>query len=137
MKTQTGIWIDSERAIIVSFQKDQHEIKEIKSDVESKTHYDHEGDKGSFMGKGTHHINKEKTFDERRDHEYKHFIDAVLDEVKNADELFVFGPSETKIKFEKQLEQEKIFAGKLKGVEPADHMTTPQIVAKVKDFYKL
>ena len=53
------------------------------------------------------------------------------------DELYIFGPAETKTKLEKKIQEEKsTMAGKLKSVETADNnMTSNQIVAKVKKFY--
>jgi hypothetical protein len=47
MKKQTGIWIDSSKAIIVTLEKDKEEITEIQSDLENRVYHDKEGDKGS------------------------------------------------------------------------------------------
>jgi hypothetical protein len=135
MKKQTGIWIDTERAIIVSLKEGKEEIKEIQSEVENRIYHEKEGDKGSFMGKGIHHVNSERTFEERKDHQFHSYLEEVVENVKNTDELFVFGPSEAKIRLRKYLENEKSMAGKLKAVEPADKMTNHQIVAKVKEYY--
>ena len=55
--------------------------------------------------------------------------------VKGADELFVFGPAEAKIRLEQKIHDEKLFTHKLKAVETADKMTVNEIVAKVKKFY--
>lgn len=62
MKKQTGIWIDSSKALIVKISGGKENIIEIKSDIENRIYQEKEGDKGSFMG--SRHINNEKKFEE-------------------------------------------------------------------------
>jgi len=134
MKKQTGIWIDTSKAIIVTFTDGKEHITEIESDIENRIYHDKESDKGNFMG--SYHINSERTFDERKEHQYDHFLNDVLSHIKESDELYVFGPSETKIKLKQKIDDGKTIAdNKLKSVETADSMTLNQVVAKVKKFY--
>lgn len=134
MKRQTGIWIDTSKAIIVTLEGGKDEkISEIDSDVENRVYHDKEGDKGTFSG--VHHGNSESKFENRKKEQIDFFIKEVLSHVKGADELFVFGPAETKIRLEQKIQDEKLFANKLKAVETADKMTLNEIVAKVKKFY--
>ena len=136
MKKQTGIWIDTSKAIIVTFTDGKEHITEIESDIENRIYHDKESDKGTFMG--SHHINSERTFDDRKKHQYDHFLKHVLSHIKESDELYVFGPSETKIKLKQKIDDGKTIAdNKLKSVETADSMTLNQVVAKVKKFYNL
>ncbi|TDE55296.1 hypothetical protein [Flavobacterium sp. GT3P67] len=134
MKRQTGIWIDTSKAIIVTLEGNKDEkISEIDSDVENRVYHDKEGDKGTFSG--VHHGNNETKFENRKKEQMDFFIKEVLAYVKGADELFVFGPAEAKIRLEQKIQDEKLFANKLKAVETADKMTVNEIVAKVKKFY--
>ena len=134
MKRQTGIWIDTSKAIIVTLEGGKDEkISEIDSDVENNVYHDKEGNKGTFSG--GHHGNSESKFENRKKEQLDFFIKEVLSYVKGADELFVFGPAETKIRLEQKIQDEKLFANKLKAVETADKMTLNEIVAKVKKFY--
>ncbi|TDE31395.1 hypothetical protein E0I61_01470 [Flavobacterium ranwuense] len=134
MKRQTGIWIDTSKAIIVTLEGNKDEkISEIDSDVENRVYHDKEGDKGTFSG--VHHGNNETKFENRKKEQMDFFIKEVLAYVKGADELFVFGPAEAKIRLEQKIQDEKLFANKLKAVETADKMTLNEIVAKVKKFY--
>lgn len=48
--------------------------------------------------------------------------------------LVTVGPGEAKGEFEKRLAHAH-YKGRVVGVEPADRMTEPQIVAKVRDHY--
>lgn len=134
MKKQTGIWIDSTKAIIVTLDGGKESITEILSGMEDNVYHDKEGDKGSFFG--SQHINSDKTFEERKKHQMNTFLKDVLTTVNASDELYLFGPAETKIKLEKKIHEDKSTnTGKLKSVETSDNMTPNQIVAKVKQFY--
>lgn len=134
MKRQTGIWIDTSKAIIVTLEGGKEEkISEIDSAVENRIYHDKEGNKGNFSG--GHHGSSENKFENRRKEQVDFFIKEVLSYVKGADELFVFGPAETKIRLEQKINDEKLFANKLRAVETADKMTLNEIVAKVKKFY--
>jgi hypothetical protein len=136
MKQQTGIWIDSSKAIVVSFTDGNESINEIKSDIENAVYHDHEGDKGTFMG--THHIGSERQFEERRKHQINDFLKEVVSHTKDSSELYIFGPADTKRLLKKKLEQDDVKReAKLIAMETADSMTTNQVVAKVKEFYCL
>jgi hypothetical protein len=134
MKRQTGIWIDSSKAIIVALDGDTEKITEIDSEVENSVYHNKEGDKGTFSG--AHHGNSDKKFEERKKQELDYFIKSVLSYVKKSDELIVFGPAQTKIKLEHKLLTDHLLEpGKLKAVETADKMTLNQIVEKVRRYY--
>lgn len=134
MKKQAGIWIDSTKAIIVTLNGGKETVTEIQSDLENRVYHDKEGDKGSFLGH--HHIDSQKSFDERKKHQTNSYLKDVISNVHEADELYIFGPAETKTKLQQKINAEKsAISSKLKSVETADNMTSNQIVAKVKKFY--
>lgn len=134
MKRQTGIWIDTSKAIIVALDGDTEKITEIDSDVENSVYHNKEGNKGTFSE--GHHGNSDKKFDDRKKQELDFFLKSVLSYVKKSDELFVFGPAETKTELEKKISTENLIEpGKLKSVETADKMTINEIVSKVRRFY--
>ncbi|MGO4819923.1 MULTISPECIES: hypothetical protein [unclassified Flavobacterium] len=134
MKKQTGIWIDSKKAIIVTLNDGKESITEIQSDLENRVYHDKEGDKGSFLG--NQHIDSQKTFDERKKNQTNSYLKDIISNVHESDELYIFGPAETKTKLQHKINAEKsAFSSKLKSVEAADSMTSNQIVAKVKKFY--
>ncbi len=136
MKKQTGIWIDGSKAVIITFSKGSEFIIEIKSDIENRIYHNSEGDKGTFMG--NRHINSEKRFSERRKQQTEQFLKSVVEEIEGTDELYIFGPAEMKTKLKKEIEGGDItLHNKLKAVETASNMTTNQMVAKVKKYYKL
>ena len=134
MKKQTGIWIDGTKAVLVTLNNGNESIREVDSDVEHRSAPDEEGDKGTFMGSS--HLSQERKFDERKKQQLDWFIQEVIDMVKHDDELYVFGPAETKIRLKQRIDEEHGMAKKLKACETSDSMTQNQMVAKVKEFFK-
>ena len=135
MKTQTGIWIDSSKAIIVTLNGGKEKITEIDSEIENSVYHNKEGNKGTFSG--AHQSDSETKFKNRKNEQTDYFIEAVLSNVKKADELYVFGPAETKTKLEQKIQHQNIINPSiLRAVETSDKMTLNEIVAQVKDFYK-
>jgi hypothetical protein len=135
MKKKTGIWIDHKKAIIVSLNGEKENIIEIESNIENAVYHDKEGNKGTFSG--SHHGNSETKFDERKKNQLNDFLKEVIAKIKETDELYVFGPAETKTKLEQKIYSEKSFdISKLKSVATADsNMSVNQIIAMVKKFY--
>lgn len=134
MKTQTGIWIDSSKAIIVTLNGGKEKITEIDSEIENNVYHNKEGNKGTFSG--THQSDSETKFENRKNEQTDYFIEAVLSNVKKADELYVFGPSGTKTKLEQKIQNQNIINPSiLRAVETSDKMTLNEIVAQVKYFY--
>jgi len=135
MEKFVGIWIDTKKAIIVTLEgKKEEKIKEIESDVENRIYHNKEGDKGTFSG--NRHSDNESKFDNRINEQMDHYLEAVMNNVKGSDYLYIFGPAEAKIKLEQRIRDIKaVDKINLKAVETADSMTLNQIVAQVKDFY--
>ncbi|WGK95038.1 MULTISPECIES: hypothetical protein [Flavobacterium] len=134
MKRQTGIWIDSSKAIIVSLNGKKESITEIDSTIENKSYPNREGNKGTFSG--SHHSASETQLNNRKKEQTNYFMDSIIDYIKRSDELYVFGPASAKTELKKRIQTEKIIApDKLKGVDTSDKLTINQIVAKVRNFY--
>jgi hypothetical protein len=134
-KKQTGVWIDSSQAIIITLFDGKENITEIKSGIENKVYHDDEGHKGTFSG-SRHGFNEQK-FNERSKNQLNSFLNNVLSQVKESDELFIFGPAETKTKLQDIIYHQKLIdIHKLKSVQTASKMSPNQILANVKNFYK-
>lgn len=133
MKKQTGIWIDRSKAIIVTLSNETETVTEIGANIENRIYHENEGDKGSFMG--SRHINNEKKFEERTAHQIDAFLKEVLQKIQDADELYVLGPADIKLKLQHKIKNNNLLASKLKAVEAADSMTNNQVIAKIKGFF--
>lgn len=135
MKTLTGIWIDTSKAIIVTLIDGKEYTLEITSEIENSVHHNSEGNIGSFMGNT--HVNNEKKFDEKIKNQTNDFLKNVINKIKDEDAFYVFGPAEMKTKLKNMIKNNNEIASKLKAVETADSMTLNQVIAKVKAFYNI
>ena len=62
-------------------------------------------------------------------------VEDLLSEIKDMDELVLFGPANMKKELEKDILNDTTLTSKLKAVVSADRMTENQMVAWVKKFY--
>jgi hypothetical protein len=77
----------------------------------------------------------EKKYEERHSHDLDRYYDAVSRQLTEADELFIFGPGDAKLELKERLRRSKAHSERSIGIETADKLTDPQIVAKVKEHF--
>ena len=134
MIKQTGIWLDKEKAIIISLFEKKHTIKHIDSKIEGRERFEGEGKEyGRFGGQFLSMENKKKNRLKKQSAEY---LKRIIQEIKNSDEVVLFGPAEMKTDLEKMIIKDHNLKDKLVAVKTADSMTENQLVAWVKKFYK-
>lgn len=134
MKKQTGIWIDTKQAVIVSLEETNHPVKIIYSSIEGRERIPGEGK--WFTRFGNRFMNFEKKKEQRRSNEIREYLKNVANEIKDVDELVLFGPAAMKTELDKYIRNNAVPAPSIKGVEAADSMTENQIIAYVKKFYQ-
>jgi stalled ribosome rescue protein Dom34 len=135
MKKYVGIWIDFEKAYVVSIEKSKKIITRIDSEVEGRVLL--AGGSRSVTPYGPQDVASERKVEERRKHHLRKYYQRVIRAIDDADKILIFGPGEAKIQFEKEIIKSKKLKAKIAAVERADKMTEPQIAAKVRDFFNL
>lgn len=133
MKNQVGIWLDSANATIITLKGKNQDVKHIESNIENRIHHSKESNQGTRLG--IHHVNDEKKFEERIKHQLQHYFDEIIDHIKNADDIYIIGPAQTKIKLGKTISGIKNLADIPLNIETVDSITENQIIAKVKDYF--
>jgi hypothetical protein len=133
MDTKAGLWIDRKKAVIVFIKNDETEKKIIKSGMDTQLgRYDGVKSTASFD-------DKQRTEDDIRERilseSLKIYFDKVIAEICDAGTVYIFGPGETKTGLLHRLLNNKV-RGTVDPVETAGRMTDPQIIAKVKEYYK-
>ena len=130
---KTGIWLDKERAHIISLNDGQVKFNTVLSGVEDfRIH----GGSGTRFKGGPQDVVHDSKYLEREKHQVKKYFKTLISELKDAETIVVFGPAETGEKFFKELfVNKKDISAKVKSVEKADSMTRNQLIAWVKDFY--
>ncbi len=121
MQTTVGLWIDHKKAVIVFVKGKEEEIKLVSSNIEKQ-----------------HRQSGVSTPDDIRHRELTEHLNIYYDEVvsciREAESILIFGPGEAKGELKKRLEKDNL-GGHIVGIEPADQMTDPQIVAKVREQF--
>lgn len=131
---KVGIWLDKEKAHVVILENNNEKLVTIESNVE--TFHVHGGFGGRFKG-GPQDVVQDSKYSEREKHQLKAYFKEVIDVIKTADNVAIFGPAEVFLKFHKELENNyKGLNEKVKGVNRVDSMTINQVIALVRDFYK-
>ena len=133
MGHNVGIWIDHEKAVIVSASKDGVTHTTLESNVGTHTHY--ADDVLHSTPDGPHEGGGEKKAEARYDEHVHRYYDEVIKQVGHPEALLIFGPGEAKLQLKERLDRSKELAQRIVGVETTDKLTDPQIVAKVKEHY--
>lgn len=134
MERQIGIWLNSTKAIMVNLNDGKESIKTIDSDIESRTRYPGEGKNYSRLG--SMQVNPSKRLTNRKKHQMHHYFNEIIQNIGDASNVFIFGPSQTKDLFEKELKKHHLFDHKQIEIESSDRLTHNQLIAKVKDHFE-
>lgn len=128
-----GIWIDKEKAHIVTLEGEKEHFKTIASELES---FNVRGGSRPKTRWGPQQVVHDSKYLEREKHQMRDYFTNLANAIKSADVISVFGPAEVKEKFAKELsEKHPEIAAKVKAVDTADSMTENQVVAMVKEHF--
>lgn len=130
-----GIWLDKKKALIVKLENGKEKLFTIKSNVED---YHIAGGSGTRFKGGPQDVVQDSKYLEREKHQLKAYFKDLASNVEDADEIALFGPAGTNEKFAKELQRKyKEVAKKVKQVKKVDSMTSNQVVALVKKYFKV
>ena len=134
MEKLFGLWVDHEKAIIVSLMNGNRKVIHVESDVEG--HFRLKDDSQSISPSNLQGNTIESKMDSRY-HKYLNiYFQHIIDLLKDAKRLYIFGPGEAKIELKKMIEKNKLLSNKISDIEATDKLTEPQIVAKVKKYFE-
>ncbi len=133
MNTHVGIWIDTKKAVVIFLRGKGREIRIVKSSIEGRERIP--GEKKQFSRFGIQFSNFETKKENRKNHEIQKYLENVVDEIKDAEEVVLFGPAEMKTELEKFMHNSSGQLPVIRGVETTDSMTRNQMVAWVRNFY--
>jgi hypothetical protein len=126
MNGKVGIWIDHERAIMVFASEGRVRTKTFESRVDAHPRYSGEQDGGG-----------EKKYEERHGQDLDRYYDGVISQLGQPEAFLIFGPGEAKLELKERLSRTKAFSERTVDVETTDKLTDPQIVAKVKEHFRI
>ena len=123
-----GLWIDQEKAVIVTMQNGNKKAREISSNTEKYNRFS-----SRKYSKTSSVLNKSTKEDLRGQQVGDHldlFYDEVISIIRSAESIWIFGPGEAKVELENRLRIAELGA-RVVGIEPEVIMTTSQIISKV------
>ncbi|MGH1386741.1 hypothetical protein [Kordia sp.] len=130
---KTGIWLDKNKALIVTLENQQETLQSIDSNIE---HFRPHGGSGSRLKGGPQDVIQDSKFLEREKQQMKLYFKEIATRITDIDALAIFGPAGTNEKFAKELQEHyKTVSSKIKGIRKADSMTDNQVKALVRDFF--
>ena len=127
MKKQVGLWIDRNKAVIVSIADSVEGRRIITSDME---HYVLHST--TVPGDGS----PEEIRDRRFWNHLGEYYAKIVEHIRDATEIQIFGPAEAKYELEKHLENEGL-AIHIVSIENAEKMTDLQVGIKVQKRFPL
>lgn len=131
MAKQIGIWIDHKRAVILTVSESGEVMRKIESGIE---HLRLRGASRSRAPYSAQYQKGDDQFDKKYDGYLNKYYESVIDHLRGADEVLIFGPGEAKKELKKRLEREKT-CPPVKGIFPADKLTDRQFAAKVRSHF--
>jgi len=127
MNKRVGLWIDRNKAVIVSIADNIEGRRIITSDMENYVLYS-----TIVPGDGS----PENLRDRRFWNHLNEYYDKIIAHIRDATEIQIFGPKTAKYELQNRLEGEGL-AVHIVSLEEADKMTDHQIAAKVQKRFPL
>ena len=78
-----------------------------------------------------------RSTEERHNQDLDRYYDDVISQLGEPDALLLFGPGEAKLQLKERLGRSRGPSERIVAVESTDKLTDPQIVAKVKEHYRI
>lgn len=155
MKKRAGVWVDTEKAVVISLIENEHQMNVvhpqpgkrlpkmpkspkafhsiISSMIEKRLRIP--GDTKEFSKSGTHHFSTELKNEHKHKNEKNQYFRNIIQEIKNIDEVVLFGPSTAKKELESQILKDPQLYNHLKAVESTDNMSDNQMVRWVENYF--
>jgi hypothetical protein len=122
MNKRVGLWLDRNKAVIVSITDSGEERKRITSDMEHYVLYS-----TTVPGDGS----PENIRDRRYWNHLGEYYDSIIAHIRDAKAIQIFGPGEAKYELKKHLEEEGL-SEYIVSMEDAEKLTDDQIGVKVQ-----
>ncbi len=128
-----GIWLDCEKAFVISVSEDDYRTEWVHSNVENRVRYDGETKSSSRLG--GMFVNPSRKRMERRKHQLREYFASLTPKIRGSEAILLFGPADTAKHLFKEIRQMKGFRDIPVRVEKADKMTENQMIARVREYY--
>jgi hypothetical protein len=131
MTKKVGLWIDHRKAVIVTLSDKGEEMTVVNSNIEKHIR----PSAHTTASYGPHEIMADDSKQRVSTGHLNTYYRAVIASIHDAEAIFILGPGEAKGELKKHLESAQL-GTRVLGVEAADEMTKPQIIAEVRQHFK-
>jgi len=132
-KKSIGLWLDYNKAFIVSIINGKESVLFIKSNVIGR--YRLYGGSRGHTPFGAQDVSCERKIIERRKKQLQQYYEMIITFIQDARQIYIFGPGEAKKELKNKMNQSKELYNKIVGIETVDKMTKRQIATKVRQFF--
>ena len=135
-KPFVGVWMDHREAFL--FWADSQadiRIQHVKSEYQETAEPVDRAGGGPRGVQGPVFVHA--SVERRRKEQLNHYYKQIVHILHTASEIYVFGPGLAKRELARTVQGHDDLADCLKAVENADHMTQPQMAARVREFFQL
>ncbi|HCS38450.1 MAG TPA: hypothetical protein DIW44_02555 [Anaerolineaceae bacterium] len=132
MKNETGMWVDHQKAVIVTLVDKKETVQIILSNMDNSSRYSIDAPKVSMNT-----LSKSDTTvaqDQALELSLNKFYSEIAYKIRETDSILLFGPGNAKVELAALLKSEKL-GSKITAVDTVDKMTDRQISEKVQDFF--
>jgi hypothetical protein len=132
MKTKVGLWIDHEKAVVVTLTHKGEQMGRISSKVERQPR--RSGDsplKGPYE---PHQVPAQDSLQRSLTGHLNTYYDEVIASIRDAESILIMGPGEAKGELKERLERSRLGERSV-GIETADKMTDRQVAASVRKHF--
>jgi hypothetical protein len=133
MTKNIGLWIDHKKAVIVTQNEQGEDIQIIESGV--GRHVPYRGASHPRSPYSAQYQQGDDQLDNKFNEQLNKFYEKVITQLRGAEAVFILGPGEAKLEFEKRIAHAKVNV-EIVGIESADKLTDRQIAAKVRDYFQ-
>lgn len=133
MGKSTAIWIDHERALLVTVAPFGLIIQRVRSELEKRSRMG--GGSRARAAGGPQEVFDETSRDARREQQLQRYYRKILQLLREADEIYICGPGEAKTELRKTLAGTSWGEARIRAVEAADRMTDRQFKAKAQAVF--
>ena len=130
----TAVWIDTKQAKFVVWDGRRISSHIMHSGTERKPRV--EGEKSKKGRRGITGFDFESTQRARFVEEFKKYLRSVVRELAGSNYVYLLGPSDTKLKLEKEIKRDNRVSPAILSVESCDSMSDNQLTEKVIAFFR-
>ncbi len=117
-RQSAGVWLDNQKAVIITNNSGDYAIQE------------------KVKGSENHGGGSEHSMNNARQTDTLKYFKSISNLLSKYDEILIFGPGKSQEQFQNHLQEDAQFKNKKITIDSAKQLTDPQMIAKVRDFFK-